>query len=243
MSGSGNIIKLGLGAVQTNTILGTSDLGQESILANILLVNTPQIVLSLIYFTYNSQYTSICLITEWDRFSNRKEEAKSLRVSSTPEGAQRDTYFLQLPYRYSIPLVIFSGGLHWLISQSFFLVNLEVYAPSDNVKSMIRVQNKGSGVGVTACGWSPLGVLCVLVVVVLMWGFLILAERRRLRFGGIPVAGSCSAAISAACHPDSDEGKVWEKALRWGVVDSSAVGHCSFSSEPVSVPVRGRLYS
>ncbi|KAF6796528.1 hypothetical protein CSOJ01_13126 [Colletotrichum sojae] len=149
MSGSGNIITLGLGAVQTKTILNTGALGQGSILANILLVNTPQMVLSLIYFTYNTQCTSISIITEWDRFSN---EAKSLRVSTTPEGTQRDTYFLQLPYRYSLPILIFSGGLHWLISQTFFLVNLEVYAPSDNATSMERVMHEGSGVGVIACG-------------------------------------------------------------------------------------------
>ncbi|KXH37721.1 hypothetical protein CNYM01_11325 [Colletotrichum nymphaeae SA-01] len=242
MSGGGEIIKLGLGAMQTKTILNTGDMSQGSILANILPVNTPQIILSLIYFTYNAQYTSISLITEWDRFGNEKE-AKSLRVSSTRRGAQRDTYFLQLPYRYSFPLVIFSGGLHWLISQSFFIVNLEVYVPSADGRSMVRLVEGNSFAGVTACGWSPLGVLCVLVVTIFMMGFRVVTERRRLRFGVMPVAGSCSAAIYAACHPDSDEGKMWEKALRWGVVDSSTVGHCSFSSEPVSVPTRGHLYS
>lgn len=159
------------------------------------------------------------------------------------EGAQRDTYFLQLPYRYSIPLLIFSGGLHWLISQTFFLVNLEVYAPSDDATSMERVTHEGSGVGVTACVWSPLGTLCVFVGVILMWRFLVVAQTRRLRFGVMPVAGSCSAAISAACHPDSDEGQIWEKSLQWGVVDSSVIGHCSFSSGPVSVPVHDQLYS
>ncbi|KAJ3944125.1 uncharacterized protein N0V96_005650 [Colletotrichum fioriniae] len=51
MSGGGDIIKLGLGAMQTKTILNTGDMSQGSILANTLLVNTPQIILSLIYFT------------------------------------------------------------------------------------------------------------------------------------------------------------------------------------------------
>ncbi|KAK1500813.1 hypothetical protein CTAM01_06265 [Colletotrichum tamarilloi] len=242
MLGGGDITKLGLGAMQTKTILNTDDMSQGSILANLLLVNTPQIILSLIYSTYNAQYTSISLITEWDRFGNEKE-AKSLRVSSTRRGAQRDTYFLQLPYRYSFPLVIFSGGLHWLISQSFFLVNLEVYVPPADGRPMVRLVEGNSFAGVRACGWSPLGVFCVLVVIIFMMGILIVTERRRLRFGVMPVAGSCSAAISAACHPGSDEGKMWEKTLRWGVVDSSTVGPCSFSSEPVSVPVCGRLYS
>ncbi|KAI3546983.1 hypothetical protein CABS02_08832 [Colletotrichum abscissum] len=204
-----------LGAMQIKTILDTGDMSQGSILANILLVNTPQIILSVIYSTYtcNAQYTSISLITEWDRFGNEKE-AKSLRVSSTRSGAQRDTYFLQLPYRYSFPLVIFPGGLHWLISQSFFLVNLEVYVPSADGKSMVRLVEGNSFAGVTAYGWSPLGVFCILVVIIFMMGFLIITERRRLRFRVMPVAGSCGAAISAACHLGSDEGKMWEKTLR-----------------------------
>ncbi|KAF0316725.1 hypothetical protein GQ607_016067, partial [Colletotrichum asianum] len=197
--------------------------------------DTPQVIVSLLYFAYNSQHTTISLLTEWDRFGDNSR-ARGLRVSSAPRGAQRQTYFLQLPYRYSIPLICFSGSLHWLISQSLFLVNLEIYTPSNgNVSSL------------TACGWSPLGILCVLAVGILMIGFLVISARRRLRFGGIPVTGSCSAAISAACHPNKNEGAMWEKALQWGAVELSplegAPGHCSFSSHAVELPVHGQWYA
>lgn len=41
-----------------------------------------------------------------------------------PQGEQRSTYWLQLPYAYSIPLITASATLHWLISQSIFLMRV-----------------------------------------------------------------------------------------------------------------------
>ncbi|KAF6824089.1 hypothetical protein CPLU01_11018, partial [Colletotrichum plurivorum] len=62
------------------------------------------------------------------------------------------------------------------------------------------------------------------------------------RFG---VAGSCSAAISAACHPGTYEKDAWKMPLRWGVVSEPKVEprHCSFSSKPVEKPLEGQLYA
>ena len=42
-------------------------------------------------------------------------------------GQQRSTYYLQLPYVYSVPLTIASGTLHWLISESIFLVRIDTW--------------------------------------------------------------------------------------------------------------------
>ena len=67
---------------------------------------------------------------------------------------------------------------------------------------------------------------------------------------GINIVGSCSAAISAACHPSSSsegssKGELAYKKLQWGVVSESAdgVGHCSFSDGPVELPQKGKLYA
>ncbi|KAK0369045.1 hypothetical protein CLIM01_13602 [Colletotrichum limetticola] len=193
----------------------------------------PQVIMSLIYFNYNALYTSISLITEWDRFG---KEQKGLRTSSPSQGHQRQTYFLQLPFRYSLPLTVFSGGLHWLISQSIFLVFIEVYDSAGN---------KDDDDTITSCGWSPVGVICVIVAGTIMVGLLVMSGFRRLRYGGIPVAGSCSAAISAACHPaPNEEPKLWIKALRWGVVSEpdSELPHCSFSSRKIDAPSEGKMY-
>ena len=66
---------------------------------------------------------------------------------------------------------------------------------------------------------------------------------------GTLLVGSCSAAMSAACHLSAiDKGRgdeiVLEK-LMWGVVESRSdgVGHCSFSDEAVDKPQEGELYA
>ncbi|KAK1473980.1 hypothetical protein CCUS01_05570 [Colletotrichum cuscutae] len=108
------------------------------------------------------------ILTEWDR------------LGTELKGDQRQTYFLQLPYRYSLPLTIFSGGLRWLISQSIFLVNIEI--------------------NIMSCGWSPIGIICVIVAGTIMVVFLL----------------ASGAAISAACHPAlNEEPEMWTKSLRW----------------------------
>ena len=45
-------------------------------------------------------------------------------MSNVAKGAQRSEYFLQLPYRFALPIMLYSGFLHWLCSQSFFLVSI-----------------------------------------------------------------------------------------------------------------------
>lgn len=234
-----SIWRLGLGALRSNTILNTSFMGQGSrnLLPNVMLANTPQVIASAAYYLYNSLFTSISIATEWDRFGS---EPKGLRVSSAPQEEQRETYFLQLPYRYSLPLAGLSACLHWLISQSLFLVSLEVWTTTTSPK----LSTVANGEGLISCGWSPLGVLCVVAVIFLMFASLQIVGRRRLRCGVIPVAGSCSAAISAACHPVKAE--AWTKPVCWGVVVPAAddvLGHCSFSSGPVGDPVLGLYYA
>lgn len=55
---------------------------------------------------------------EWNDFI---EERKTLSLSSS-RGIQRSSYFLSLPYRFALPLMIVSGTIHWLISQSVFVI-------------------------------------------------------------------------------------------------------------------------
>ncbi|KAF6827446.1 hypothetical protein CMUS01_08998 [Colletotrichum musicola] len=239
-----SIWELGLGALRGSTILETSFMGQgtSNLLPNVVLANTPQVIASVTYYLYNSLFTSISISTEWDRFSS---EPKGLRVSSRPRQDQKETYFLQLPYRYSLPLAAFSACVHWLISQSLFLVSLELWTTTTSPK----LSTVANGEGLISCGWSPIGVLCVSAAIILLFTFLLVVGIRRLRFGVMPVAGSCSAAISAACHPgvadNTDEADVWTKPVRWGVVSAADAvpGHCSFSSRPVKDPVVGRMYA
>lgn len=86
-------------------------------LASVLLPNTPQLILSCAYFAYNALYTRLLTESEWQSFSLGY---RPLRVTN-PQGEQWSTFRLQLPYRYSIPLLVTGILLHWITSSAIFL--------------------------------------------------------------------------------------------------------------------------
>ncbi|KAI9686873.1 MAG: hypothetical protein M1822_002626 [Bathelium mastoideum] len=217
-------------------MIGWPDDGVPSgLIANALIANAPQIILSFIYFTYNGLFTAMLLSREWNDFSR---ERKGIRVSGLPRGHQRSSYFLHLPYRYSFPLMALSALLHWLVSESIFLVDVNGYptaSPKDLDESFIT------------CGYSPAAMLLVIIAGVLMIVYILVFGSLRFK-PGIPVASSCSLAIAAACHPGSKNRDVdiSESKLQWGVIDlpvGDESGHCGFSDDAVSVPVDGPLYA
>ena len=64
--------------------------------------------------------------------------------------------------------------------------------------------------------------------------------------GQIPIASSCSAAISAACHrSSSDDEDAALMGLIWGVVgkEDGEISHACFSSGEVRPLETGRLYA
>lgn len=59
----------------------------------------------------------------------------------------------------------------------------------------------------------------------------------------MPLASTCSAAISAACHPSPDDIDAAVLPVQWGVVSTKdGIGHCSFSSKLVAPPIPGQIY-
>ena len=63
---------------------------------------------------------------------------------------------------------------------------------------------------------------------------------------GMPIASTCSAAISAACHRPVEDKEAYLFPVEWDVVgyDDDGVGHCSFTTaRDVSRPVEGDLYA
>ncbi|OJD36457.1 uncharacterized protein BKCO1_110001 [Diplodia corticola] len=208
----------------------------NSVLGSVLLANLPQALLSYLYLVFNALYTCMLLTREWTQYLAHR---KPLRVTC-PAGRQRSTYWLHLPYRYSAPLLVASGLLHWLASQSLFLVQVTVLAEADRDPAAARQ--------ISTCGYSPVAIiLTVAVGSLIMLGGLALALRRYP--AGMPLASSCSATISAACHPPEDDVDASVLPVQWGVVREPAgwgpgeVGHCSFSSFEVKAMVRGRLYA
>jgi hypothetical protein len=133
-----------------------------------------------------------------------------------------------------------SGGLHWLMSQSLFLALVTVY---DDTGIMDPYSS------ISTVGYSCIAIFCALILgSVAVLGGLVNGFRRY--DGGIPLVGSCSAAISAACHRPSVDTMAYVRPVVWGVIDmdenecrGSEVGHCCFSSFEVGKPVKGHLYA
>ncbi|KAG0635399.1 hypothetical protein HOY80DRAFT_1093564 [Tuber brumale] len=226
---STDIKSIGFGKANTASLL---TIRFRNITQEILLANLPQTILSFLYLTYNSLFTCMLSAHEWPLFSHHH---RTLRVTS-PRPGQRSTYWLQIPYTYAIPLISMSGLLHWLISQSIFFARIEVSDPL------------GRETPVTA---STVGYSCIAIIFVLSLGLLSLltaAGMGHRRFAAeATTVGSCSAAISAACHAWEPSDVAIGKKVRWGdvgIVPDLGVRHLTFSSErAVGKPVFGASYS
>ncbi|KAL4875254.1 hypothetical protein BJY04DRAFT_224224 [Aspergillus karnatakaensis] len=223
----------GFGAVKANTMI-QADQWPSGLVANTLIANVPQVVFSGLYFMVNSVLTSLTLAGEWNTFSVQR---KGLRVSTRPQGYQRRTYFLSLPLRYGLPLIAMSGLLHWLMSQSIFLVRILAYT---------AWQERDASSDAMTLGYSPPAVVTVICVGSLLPAALVWVGLRKFK-SGMPVAGSCSLAIAAACSSRVEREDIKQyihyERLMWGVeLDQTGVGHCAFSNEQVDSPEDGVVY-
>lgn len=77
----------------------------------------PQLMLSIGYMALNGLLTRMAAEYEWSMFS---VNFRALRVTD-PIGQQKSTYRLQLPYRWSIPIIALSAILHWVYSNSIYV--------------------------------------------------------------------------------------------------------------------------
>lgn len=229
--------------------------GGQNVLRLILLANTPQLVFTTLYLLCNVLFSCMLSAAEYNDFATQR---KALRVS-WPKGAQRSTYYLSLPYRYSAPLITVSIFMHWLLSRSIFLVKvnaIDVHGRQiDNLDHQPTAETEIAPV--TACGYSPLAMMitaCLGTAAVLtMVGLAMRPLPSRM-----PLASYCSAAISASCHPPTDDTDASLKPVMWGEVsrdsadghDSSdtdqmterSYAHCTFTSKDVVTPSAIRLY-
>lgn len=173
---------------------------------------------------------------EWSTYGT---DRKPLRVTS-PVGQQRGTYWLNVPFRFAIPITIVSGLFHWLASQSIFMVQI----------SVTQSGSRDIYTHISTCAYSPVAIILTTTIGSLIaLGGTVLGLFRCPT--GMPMASSCSAAISAACHPLPEDVDAGLKPVQWGVVSHGtrgyngevAIGHCSFSSLPVESPISGRIYA
>ncbi|KAI1317862.1 hypothetical protein F5Y16DRAFT_140581 [Xylariaceae sp. FL0255] len=205
-----------------------------SFLAGVLIVNSPQIALSLVYVAINSLLTHILVAAEWATLASH---CAPFRVTD-PKGKQTSTYRLQLPYRVSVPLLSASALLHWLAANSLFV------SISEGAYNAWAQRNDSGLPPNTASiiGYSPQFLLAETIAIAFVFVIPIFLGLKRLPPSSVPV-GTYSPAIAAAsrvisgtehqfhCKTDSRLSKVREehRARSDSTVEARALEH---SHEP-----------
>lgn len=215
-----------------------------SMLASVVVANIPQLAITISYYCYNAVLTSMLAASEYNSYGANR---KSLRVTWPVKGSQqRSTYYLSVPYKYGVPVLILYMLLHYLVSQSIFYILLIAYDPQDVMDT---------GTTISSLGYSSMPIFLSILVGAIMVLLLIVLALRRFK-SNMPIPESSSVAISAACHlPKGEDGHVavLEK-LKWGetlvpaawivdTFDDEQKGHCSFSSLEVQKPSLMSLYA
>lgn len=227
---------MGFGSVNSYSVLANgAALWPQTLTGFVVLANLPQLALSALYPMYNGLYTCMLLGEEWNGYTN---DRKPLRVTA-PVGQQRSSYYLHLPYTYAVPLLIASGLLHWLVSQSIFLVRIDGYSSTG---AFLYIDSN--------CGYSCIAIIFVILVGSSLVLAAVATGARRFK-PGIPLSSSCSAAITASCHPPPSDLEPATLPIRWGVVaipgldspDVAGFGHCTLTTEDVSMPLAGERYA
>jgi len=221
-----------LGAISPTFLLNNVDGG--NILNLVCLANAPQVGLSICYICFNRALTSMYVSREWAQFSQTR---KGLRVTK-PFNKQRGTFWLSLPYRLSIPLLVFSTLMHYLVSQSLFIADVVALSASGDPPG-IDVDG-----GVLTLGYSPLAILCVTLIAGIAFLFLVCLGHLK-NPTGLPIMRSCSGVIAAACHRPRFDVNAHEEKVKWGVIvalEGTAEAQCCFTTYEVRMPVEGEEF-
>ncbi|OTA91025.1 hypothetical protein M434DRAFT_33071 [Hypoxylon sp. CO27-5] len=165
-------------------------------LGGVITANGLQLLLSLWYLAYNNLFTRLQMAREWALFS---EGYHPLRVTD-PQGEQYATYRLQLPYKYSLPLIAVSIFLHWLLSNTIYLfISTGGYYGTSNFISGAKVDSSLPPNTAIAVGYSLYSLMTLLIASCVLILIPILPSLKRLPPNMVNI-GNNSFALSAACH-------------------------------------------
>lgn len=229
-----NFFKLGFGQINRQFFIGWHHKEPRYFVRAVFLANVGHTMFGCLYIMYNNVVYAMVFADEWARYG---VDRKGLRVSEAPRGSQRTVYFFLMPYKLAIPIMMFSTGIHGMISQTLFLVDVEAYGHDLSHGQGMMDYKRTPQFDFSTTGFSPPGNAAVIILGAAMIAMLGLLSIRRLK-STMPVAGTCSAAISAACHPTDDEPEDgYLLPVKWGETDIyRGIGHCTFSSRDVKEP-------
>ncbi|RYP60086.1 hypothetical protein DL771_010629 [Monosporascus sp. 5C6A] len=202
-----------------------------------LLASLPRLLPAVLYLALNALLTTYFLGHEFALFA--AGTPRPLRVSSLPAGQQTTSLYLTLPRPASWVLLALFAGMGFLTSQAVSpLVVSAGPPPSPALRAVIAVN--------TTSLLALLGLLAVLALGTLGLGLLRRAPSAPIVTSGGTAApgnplaqalrgGSCSAVVSAACHPPRGAYESARGCVAWGVVDDGgegdgAVARCAFTS-------------
>ncbi|KAF2036757.1 hypothetical protein EK21DRAFT_52086 [Setomelanomma holmii] len=228
---------LGVPDIQSLASFKPDDTGSSGIVPTLLIVNIPQLGFSILYVVYTSIWGKLLIAHEFDRLTQAK---KGLRISERPRGMQRASHFFTMPSRYALPLMGCSAALHWLCSQSFFMVRI------DGVNSRGEIDQDDR---LVRLGYSSSGILALIGVALAMLVATVCIGSFRRLWTSLGET-SMSAVISAACHPGRYEVEPWLQEVQWGDVtesdnsgDGQTARHISFTARLTERPTVDQAYT
>ncbi|KAI0421145.1 hypothetical protein F5X98DRAFT_330231 [Xylaria grammica] len=171
------------------------------VLVSIIIANSPQLLLTLGYFAYNNMFTRLAMAREWFSYAS---SAQPLRVTD-PHGEQVSTYRLQLPYRYSVPLLVLRTGLHWMVSNTFHsTIVYGDYFRALKLAANFKVQGIPAYINETTpklqLKHSTSAFLVVIIIVAIFAPVPLLMSLRKIKDSNMVGFPSNSHVMSAACH-------------------------------------------
>lgn len=189
---------------------------------------------------------------EYDRYAapvrtNHREfdppSKRGLRVTSPQKNTeQQSTRFLIIPLKYWIANIVLWTLLHYLASQAVFFAHVDV----------LDHWLENTSWSISQVGYSVLGLIYFLTCAFVVFCYAAWISLRRLP-NRMPLAATCSGALSAACHPHNPKLGHHEERVHWGVevVDSKAepgeehtegLPRCTFTSEEAYYPEADQFY-
>lgn len=156
---------------------------------------------------------------------------RGLRVTfpSKAEGQkQRSTRFVTMPLGYWLVNTSVQVALHVCLSQAFFFTRVDVLDHWEE-------PTKDS---ISQVGYSVLGLISLVAVALFTFAINIYISLRKFD-NRMPLAATCSGALSAACHPQNVHERHHEREVHWGVeevrVDNDNVAAEGIRTRPLSL--------
>lgn len=191
---------------------------------HVMTANSFQVLVSSLYLFYNNILTHQIIADELISFIREK---KTLRVSFPQHSLQRSSYFLSLPWRYALPLMVAFITLHWLVSQSVFTVQTTAYGPGQDGAPI-------PSTNASRLGYSPLGILLTTILGAVLILALVANSCRRYKYvvpARLPRMATDSSTIRALCGSANEDREAHLYPVQLGIVVRGLEGEIAHGCE------------